>query len=158
MREMMAQPGMIPDPALGVPLDRLLFPNVSSTDPAIKQRAMQVADDIRTSAKSCSELAGVANQIPGSIYAHLGTMKPGDLNKDLRDALLKSDPGQVMPPFFSPAGLEIIMRCDPKITKPVAFALPTHDQLQQQIFIQQMTILAKSYLRELRRDAVIIVH
>jgi peptidyl-prolyl cis-trans isomerase SurA len=82
-------------------------------------------------------------------------MLPKDLNPELRDALAKTGPGEVVEPFFSLAGLEIIMRCDPAPPKLVAFELPTHDQLQQQLFVQQMTIYAKSYLRDLRRDAVV---
>ena len=83
-------------------------------------------------------------------------MKPKDLaNPELRDALARPVPAQVVAPFFSPAGVELIMRCDPAPPKPVAFELPTRDQLQQQLFVQQMSILAKSYLRDLRRDAVV---
>ena len=47
------------------------------------------------------------------------------------------------------------MRCDPAPPKLVAFQLPSRDQLQQQLFVQQMSILGKSYLRDLRRDAVV---
>jgi hypothetical protein len=52
-------------------------------------------------------------------------------------------------------GVELIMRCDPAFTRPVAFELPTKQVLEIQLFSQQMAILAKSYLRDLRRDAVV---
>ena len=91
----------------------------------------------------------------GSVYNRLGQMKPGDLSGDLREALLKSQPGQIVPPFFSPAGLEMIMRCDPPPARRVAFKLPSREDLQQQLFAQQITILGRSYLRDLRRDAVV---
>jgi peptidyl-prolyl cis-trans isomerase SurA len=31
--------------------------------------------------------------------------------------------------------------------------IPTRDQLEEQLYEQQMTILARSYMRDLRRDA-----
>ena len=73
----------------------------------------------------------------------------------MRDALEKTEPGKVVEPFFSPAGLEIIMRCDTPAVKPVAFELPSREELEQQLFVQQMSVFAKSYLRDLRRNAVV---
>jgi len=61
----------------------------------------------------------------------------------------------VVAPVLSPAGLEIIMRCDTPVVKPVVFELPTREQLEQQLFVQQMSVYAKSYLRDLRRNAVV---
>ena len=46
------------------------------------------------------------------VYVALGNMDPKNLDSQLRDALAKSTPGEVMKPFFSPGGLELIMRCD----------------------------------------------
>ena len=77
------------------------------------------------------------------------------LAQDLRDALEKTEPGRVVEPFFSPAGLEVIMRCDTPAVKPVAFELPSREELEQQLFVQQMSVFAKSYLRDLRRNAVV---
>jgi peptidyl-prolyl cis-trans isomerase SurA len=82
-------------------------------------------------------------------------MNPKDLNPELQAALIKTGPGEAVPPFFSPAGLELIFRCDVAPPKLIAFELPSRDQLQQQLFVQQMGIYAKSYLRDLRRDAVV---
>jgi hypothetical protein len=39
--------------------------------------------------------------------------------------------------------------------RPVAFQLPTREELEQQLFVQQMSVFAKSYLRDLRRNAVV---
>ena len=105
--------------------------------------------------RSCSELPAVAKQLQGTIFNDLGTVDPKELAPELRDGLAKTHPGEMVEPYFSPAGLEIIMRCDPAPPKLIAFQLPSRDQLQQQLFVQQMSILGKSYLRDLRRDAVV---
>jgi hypothetical protein len=47
------------------------------------------------------------------------------------------------------------MRCDAVAAKPGVFQMPTREQVQQQLAIQQMSGFARSYLAELRRNAVI---
>ena len=146
---------VVTDPMAALPLDRLLIPLPPNPDAMLKQRAMLLATNVKSQVRACTDLPNVANQLQGTVYQMLGQMLPKDLNPELRDALAKTGPGEVVEPFFSPAGLEIIMRCDPAPPKLVAFELPSRDQLQQQLFVQQMTIYAKSYLRDLRRDAVV---
>jgi peptidyl-prolyl cis-trans isomerase SurA len=116
---------------------------------------MQLGTNIKMSVRSCNDLPTVSAQLQGSLYTRLGMMKPAALAEDLRNALEKTEPGKVVEPFFSPAGLEIIMRCDTPAVKPVAFELPSREELEQQLFVQQMSVFAKSYLRDLRRNAVV---
>ncbi len=143
------------DPDAPLPLDRLLIPLPPNPDMTIRERAMQIANNVKSQARACTDLSLAQGQLPGTIYTKLGTVNPKDLAPELREALAKSGPGEVVNPFFSPAGLEIIMRCDEAPPKLIAFELPSRDQLQQQLFLQQMSIYAKSYLRDLRRDAVV---
>lgn len=143
------------NPDSPLPLARLLVPIPPTADQAYKEKAMQFAANIRPQVRSCPELSNFSKQIPGTVFAELGETNPKDLAPNLKDALLKSHPGEMVEPFFSPAGLEIIMRCDVAPPKLVALQLPSRDQLQQQLFVQEMSILGKSYLRDLRRDAVV---
>ncbi|HEY4263870.1 MAG TPA: peptidylprolyl isomerase [Micropepsaceae bacterium] len=143
------------DPDAPVPLDRLLIPLPQNPEPQLKERALTLAANVKAQVRSCAELPNVANQLQGSVYTRLGNMNPKDLDPALRDAVAKTSPGEGVAPFFSAAGLELIFRCDAAPPKLVAFELPTREQLQQQLFVQQMGIYAKSYLRDLRRDAVV---
>lgn len=143
------------DPNAPVPLDRLLIPLPPNADAMLKDRAMTLANNLRTQVRSCTDLPSVAMQLQGTVYTKLGTPDLRDLSPELRDAVTKAGPGEVAQPFFSAAGLEIIMRCDEAPPKLVAFELPTRAELQQQLFVQQMGVYAKSYLRDLRRDAVV---
>ena len=143
------------DPEKELPLDRLLVPLPPNATEMIKERAMQLGANIKSSVRTCGDLPTVSAQLQGSVYTRLGQMKPAALAQDLRDALEKTEPGKVVEPFFSPAGLEIIMRCDTPAVRPVAFQLPTREELEQQLFVQQMSVFAKSYLRDLRRNAVV---
>lgn len=149
------QPSASANPAGTLPLDRLLIPLPPNVDQTTRGRAMALANSVKAQVRSCSDLPTAQRQLEGTVYSRLGQMNPNDLNPELRDALFKTGPGEVVAPFFSPAGVEVIMRCDTPPPKRVVFELPKREELQQQLFLQQMSILAKSYLRDLRRDAVV---
>ena len=55
----------------------------------------------------------------------------------------------------SAAGVEIIVRCDTAVRKIVPFRMPTRDEVENQLYSEQIAIMARSYLRTLRRDAVV---
>lgn len=144
-----------PDPNAPLPLDRLLIPLPADADAMLKQRAMTLANTVAGQLRTCADLPGIASQLQGSVYQRLGNMNPSNLDTQLRDALASSNPGEVVKPFFSPAGLELIMRCDAVTPGPRAFELPSREQLRNQLFAQKMSIYAKSYLQELRRTAIV---
>jgi peptidyl-prolyl cis-trans isomerase SurA len=144
------------NPNAPVPIDRLLVPLPPNPDETLKQRAITLGENLQKDVQSCAQLPGIAMRLGGGArYTHLGTMDPKDLAPVLRDALAKTGPGEMVPPYLSPAGLEVIMRCDPAPPKPTVFKMPTREEVQQQLFVQEMSVYAKSYLSELRRDAVV---
>jgi peptidyl-prolyl cis-trans isomerase SurA len=143
------------DPNAPLPLDRFLIPLPADADAMIKERAMTLANNVAGQLRTCADLPNIAGQLQGTVYQRLGNMNPGTLDAQLRDALAKSAPGEVMKPFFSPAGLELIMRCDAVAPGPRAFQLPSREELRDQLFAQKMSIYAKSYLQELRRTAIV---
>jgi peptidyl-prolyl cis-trans isomerase SurA len=143
------------NPSAPVPLDRFLIPLPVDADAMLKDRAMTLATNVANQVRTCADLPGIANQLQGTVYQRLGAMDPQNLNADLRNALNNTVPGEVVKPFFSPAGLELIVRCDSPPSELQAVQLPTREELRQQLFAQKMSIYAKSYLQELRRSAVV---
>jgi peptidyl-prolyl cis-trans isomerase SurA len=49
--------------------------------------------------------------------------------------------------------VELIVRCDKLVPQESAIVIPSRDQVEQQLYEQQMTVLARRYLRDLRREA-----
>jgi len=143
------------DPNAPLPLDRFLIPLPPNPDAMLKDRAMTLAANVKNQVRSCAQLPTIANQLQGTVYQRLGIMNPNDLNPELREALAKTGPGEAVNPFLSPAGAELIMRCDVARTTLGAVELPSRDELRQQLAAQQMSLYAKSYLRDLRRNAVV---
>jgi len=144
-----------PDPNAPIPLERLLIPLPANADQALKTRAIALASNMKSQLRSCADLPNAARQVQGTVYSKLGTVDPKDLNGDLRNGLAKTGPGEAVEPFVSPAGVELIMRCDGAPPRPGVAVLPTRAELQQQLFAQQMALYAKGYLRDLRRAAAV---
>jgi peptidyl-prolyl cis-trans isomerase SurA len=144
-------------PPVGAPvaLDRLLVPLPADADAALRERAMTLATNVATRVRTCADLPGIASQLQGSVYQRLGNMDPKDLDAQLRDALAATSPGGMVTPFFSDAGLELIVRCDAASPALRAFELPSREQLRQQLFAQRMSLYARSYLQELKRTAIV---
>jgi peptidyl-prolyl cis-trans isomerase SurA len=143
------------DPNAPVPLGRFLIPLPKTADASLKDRAMTMATVVQGRVHVCSDLSDMAKQLTGTVYESLGTMKPADLDPTVREALASTGPGETAKPFFSAAGVEVIMRCDAAAPKIGTFQMPTRDQVQQQLAMQQMSVYANAYLAELRRNAVV---
>jgi peptidyl-prolyl cis-trans isomerase SurA len=136
-----------------IPLGRLLFPVGSNPPPALLKNVLQFAQQIRQNVVGCDHLQEIAAKVKGTQYYSLGNMRPGDMSAEMRTAVASAAPGQAATPFQSPAGIEVIVRCDRPTPKIVAFIVPTHDQVEQQLYGDQVAVLARRYLRDLRRDA-----
>jgi peptidyl-prolyl cis-trans isomerase SurA len=136
-----------------LPLARVLLPIGSKPAKELLERAMKAADAMQAHIVGCDHLAQIAAKIPGTVYMNLGTMRLTELSPEIQTALSKTQPGDTAQPFESAAGIEIIVRCDKPIPKLVVPTLPTHDQVEQQLYASQMSVIARRYLRDLRRDA-----
>jgi len=84
-------------------------------------------------------------------------MKLSDLSQQIRDVLAKTEPGGAAVPFMSAAGVELFVRCDKAIVKKLKFTLPTRDEVEHQLFNEQISAMARRYDRDLRRNADIEV-
>jgi peptidyl-prolyl cis-trans isomerase SurA len=131
----------------------MLFPLPPKAPPTYIQNATKIADMVRSRIASCPQLQKMASAIKGSVFMNLGDMKLSDLSKQMQDALAKTQPGEPTEPFISPAGIEVIARCDKAAPKVTAFVMPTRQQVEQQLFQKQISMLARQYIRDLRREA-----
>ncbi|MGH6889636.1 MAG: peptidylprolyl isomerase [Rhizomicrobium sp.] len=136
-----------------LPLVRILLPMGPKPDKTLLARALQGAAVVRAHIRDCEQARDIASKVPGSVFMNLGTMKLADLSADMQNAIAKAGPGQTTEPFTSAAGVELIVRCDKAPPKESVMVIPTRAQVEEQLYEQQMTILARRYLRDLRREA-----
>lgn len=150
----------LPDPATQqsnekpgfLPLARLLLPIPPKAPQAYVENAMKAAAEVRQRVSSCPQLQKIATSLRGSVFMNLGEMKLSDLSAQIQGELAKTQSGETTVPFISPAGIELIARCDKAVPKLTAFTLPTRDQVERELTQQQISTLARRYIRDLRRE------
>jgi peptidyl-prolyl cis-trans isomerase SurA len=141
-----------------LPLARLLLPMPPGSPENVVKNTMSAAEQIRSATVSCDALQKISEnpQLKGSIFMALGVVKLADISEQMRAALATTKSGEVAEPFQSDAGVEIIARCDPRAPPPrEAFARPKRSEIEGELFQEQISAMARRYLRDLRRDASI---
>ncbi len=134
-----------------LPLSRLLLPVGGSPSKEVVESAMKIANNLRAAYQGCEMLQKVPAQITGAVYMNLGNMKVGDLSPEIQKALAATHSGEAAVPFMSEAGVELIGRCDKKVVVQTAYVMPTRQDVENQLFQQQISAMARRYMRDLRR-------
>lgn len=129
----------------------IAFPK-GTTEAQASQKADAFAKAIGT-AKGCGTVDAVAAAAGAQVVAN-DQVRARDLPGPIQKAILELSPGESLPPFGSlEEGVRILMLCgrdDPQVETG-----PSFEQLQAQIEEDRVNKRAQTYLRDLRRDAVI---
>ncbi len=116
------------------------------------RRAAEFATAMR-GARGCGAVDAVAAGIGATVVAN-DQVKARDLPGPLQEGMLALAVGETTPPFGSIAeGVRVLMLCG-RDDAPVASG-PSFDQLMSQLEDDRINKRAQTYLRDLRRDAVI---
>ena len=150
----------VPDPATVKPagpltVERVLLPLGPTPSKELKDNAMKIAVQIHDHVNGCDNLPKIEKQIRGLVVQDIAKLgiKITDLSPEIQDAIDKAGPGEATPPFFSPAGIEMMVRCDKRAPIITAYTIPSRQQVEEQLFDAQITNLSRRYLRDLRRNA-----
>jgi peptidyl-prolyl cis-trans isomerase SurA len=150
----------LPDPATQksvgpLTVDRVLLPLGPTPAAQLKENAIKIAIQIHDHVNGCDTLPKIQQQIRGLVVQDLSKMgiKITDLSPEIQGAIEKAGPGEATPPFTSPAGIEMMVRCDKRAPTITAYTIPSRQQIEEQLFDQQITMLSRRYIRDLRRAA-----
>ncbi len=144
-------------PAGTLPLARLLFPINPRGPKSEVEQVMKVAEQIHDRYAGCAQLDELHKQMNGTVYMDLGVAKLADLSPQIQEGLKATHPGEAAAPFIDDAGIELIGRCDKRVEVKTAYVMPTKQQVEDQLFQNQISTLARRYLRDLKREANIQV-
>jgi peptidyl-prolyl cis-trans isomerase SurA len=100
----------------------------------------------------CAALQAEAAKEEGVIASYLGETATTDLAPAFRQAVEGLEIGQVSAPVRTNAGLHLIAVCDKKLTGPSA---PDREQIADRLYGQQVALLARRTMRDLRNNATI---
>jgi len=100
----------------------------------------------------CDNLERAAGDVEGAIVTNLGVITANALIPRIRDALSGVETGQATSVIETPAGLQIFVICSREFGGP---GMPSIDEVENQLINQQLSLLARRWLRDLRREATI---
>jgi peptidyl-prolyl cis-trans isomerase SurA len=137
-----------------LPLVRILLPMPPKAPKEYVQKVFNMAGDIRNHIESCTQAQQMVTKASKAIvFQSLGEMKLSDLSEQIQTELGKTESGEPTEPFASPAGIEIFARCDAPAPRVLSrFPVPTRDEVERRLFQQQISMLARRYIRDLRRQ------
>lgn len=127
---------------IGIPLS----PQATEND---IRTVLGVAEQIRTQVKDCDSLATMP--LPGgATVGNIGRVRIGDLAAPLQPPLMGLQANQISPPLRGPNGVMLLMVCEREAE---SANLPGRDQIKERLFREKLDLLARRYLRDLRRAA-----
>lgn len=135
-------------------LRRILVP--LSTD-ASADKARRIWDQLEAAAKKvdgCNSLEGIAATIPGARVIDVGTKRLVDLELRDQQRVVSLVSGTAAGPIDrTNEGIDILVLCGH--AEEQSIGVPTPSEVESRLFEQQLNMLSRRYLRDLRRDAVI---
>ena len=107
---------------------------------------------LRARLKGCDNLAAEAANVPGVVAGDLGEAETKDLAPAFRAAADGVPVGGVSDPIRTDAGLHLVAVCNRHHS---GEEVMDHDQIENRLYGQQLAMIAKRYLRDLRNQATI---
>ena len=120
--------------------------------PQQQQKVMAQAQNISQTAKSCDDMAKIAHEQAPQTSTQSPSIRAGDLPAELRSVVLGLKVSEASKPMPTRGGIGIIMVC--KRTDP-SVALPTQDQVYDELMHARLDQISRRYLRDLRRSAYV---
>jgi peptidyl-prolyl cis-trans isomerase SurA len=145
-------PGQISVDDTQLSLVEVVLPVAANATPQQQQKVMAQAQNITDTAKSCDDMGKIAREQAPQTSTQSPSVRAGDLPVEVRSLVLGLKVSQPSKPLPTRGGIGIIMVC--KRTDPTA-ALPTQDQVYDELMHTRLDQISRRYLRDLRRSAYV---
>jgi peptidyl-prolyl cis-trans isomerase SurA len=109
---------------------------------------------LRGTLHGCDGFEATAGKVDGVLAGDLGEAEAKDLAPAFRDAALSLPIGQVSEPIRSDQGLHLLVVCNKRSNAAQGM---DHDQIENRLMGEQLEMIKKRYLRDLRNSASIEV-
>jgi peptidyl-prolyl cis-trans isomerase SurA len=138
-----------------VSLAQVVFP--LPADASVKQIATTKAEARKATEAmtSCREIAELARQVsPPEVQSEMPDLRLSDLSPELRAIVDKSPIATPTEPIEAAGGIAVAMVCR-RTTEDSS--LPSREEIRNQLGNQRLEVMARSYLRDLKRTAIVDV-
>jgi peptidyl-prolyl cis-trans isomerase SurA len=124
----------------------------ASASSADVEAAKAKLETVRAAARGCGDLEAAAAKTPGVVAGDLGEAEIGDLAPQFRDAAQGLQVGQISAPVRTSAGLHLVAVCGKRAGGAQQL---DRDQIETRLYGQQLSMIARRYMRDLRNSATI---
>jgi peptidyl-prolyl cis-trans isomerase SurA len=107
---------------------------------------------VRGTIKDCATLEATAAKTPGVVAGDLGEAEVSDLAPEFKAAATSLKVGELSDPIRTKVGLHILAVCG---KRSAGAAQADHDQIENRLKGQQLSMIARRYMRDLRNSATI---
>jgi peptidyl-prolyl cis-trans isomerase SurA len=128
----------------------IALPQGAAADAEAAARAKLVA--LKPQIKDCATLEATAAKVEGVVGGDLGEAEVNDLAPQFQDAATKLKVGEISEPIRTSAGLHLVAVCG---RRTASAAQLDKQQIEQRLFGQQLSMIARRYMRDLRNSATI---
>jgi peptidyl-prolyl cis-trans isomerase SurA len=107
---------------------------------------------VRGQIKDCKTLEATVAKTPGVVAGDLGEAETSDLLPEFADAAKTLQPGQVSQPIRTKVGLHLLAVCGKRAAGATQI---DHDQIENRLTGEQLSMISRRYMRDLRNSATI---
>ena len=133
-------------------LTQLTFDYPEDADEAAKESRKSELKLATSTIMGCENIDETAGELGASSVNNVGTMRIGDLPPQLQSAVEPLGVGEATDPFEVANKFQILMVCgrnEPEVN------MPTFESIEESLRQQRLSMMARRYLRDLRRDAIV---
>lgn len=124
----------------------------ANASPADVEAARGKLMAVRSAAKGCDDLESVAAKSPGVVAGDLGEAEIADLAPEFQQAAQTLSEGQISEPIRTKVGLHLVAVCGKRASGAGAMS---RDQIENRLIGQQLSLISRRYMRDLRNSATI---
>jgi peptidyl-prolyl cis-trans isomerase SurA len=135
-----------------VSLKQAAVPLTAQASAADVEAARAKLQTVRAAVTGCGDIEAAAAKAQGVVAGDLGEAEIKDLAPAFRDAAQALQPGQVSEPIRTSAGLHLVAVCGRRASGSEEI---THDQIENRLYGQQLSMISRRYMRDLRNSATI---
>lgn len=109
---------------------------------------------VRSRINGCTDLAGATQAVPGAEVIDLGEALEAELSDTVRGQIAGVEPGRAGPVVSGGGAVSTLVVC--ARTQTQGEGVPSRDEVEGRLVDQELAMLSQRYLRNLRREALII--
>jgi len=134
-------------------LMKILLPLTPDAGQQAVARRAREAEEFRAQVSSCDEASTLVKKYVSGQASPAENVIAGRLPAQTRQAIAGVPVGKATAPLRSEYGVEMIVVCGHRAAQG---EMPTRDQIDNSLYEQQLSMMGRRHLRDLRRDAVVV--